>query len=105
MERYGLKSLDFSDISGNVHQRVVEGVLRRGYVEVPSNGKGRQSAKNEAKGQYPSCRRARSKKRKKGRLRRRVYNVQGPNHLWHVDTNHKLVRWNFIIVGGIDGFS
>ena len=24
--------------------------------------------------------------RKKGRLQRRVYNVQGVNHLWHVDT-------------------
>ena len=29
---------------------------------------------------------------------------QGPNHLWHVDTNHKLIRWN-LIIGGIDGFS
>lgn len=28
-----------------------------------------------------------------------------PNHLWHVDTNHKLIRWRFIIAGGIDGFS
>ena len=43
--------------------------------------------------------------RKKGRLQRRVYNVMGPNHLWHVDTNHKLVRWRFIIIGGVDGFS
>jgi hypothetical protein len=43
--------------------------------------------------------------RKKGRLKRRVYNVQGPNHLWHVDTNHKLIRWNFIVIGAIDGYS
>ena len=43
--------------------------------------------------------------RKKRRLHRRVYNVKGPNHLWHVDTNHKLVRWHFVIVGAIDGFS
>ena len=43
--------------------------------------------------------------RKRGRLHRRVYNVKGPNHLWHIDTNHKLVRWSFIIVGGIDGYS
>ena len=43
--------------------------------------------------------------RKKGRLHRRVYNVQSPNHLWHIDTNHKLVRWYFIIVGVVDGFS
>ena len=43
--------------------------------------------------------------RTRGRLHRRVYNVKGPNHLWHLDTNHKLVRWYFIITGVIDGFS
>lgn len=43
--------------------------------------------------------------RKAGRLHRKVYNVQGPNHLWHIDTNHKLIRWHFVIVGVIDGFS
>ena len=32
-------------------------------------------------------------------------NVKGPNHLWHIDTNHKLVQWYFVIVGVIDGFS
>ena len=41
----------------------------------------------------------------RGRLHRRVYNVAAPNHLWHIDTNHKLIRWQFIICGGIDGFS
>ncbi|VDI57833.1 Hypothetical predicted protein [Mytilus galloprovincialis] len=46
------------------------------------------------------------RERQTGRLHRRVYNVMGPNHLWHIDTNHKLVRWRFVsIVGGIDGFS
>ena len=45
------------------------------------------------------------KARKNGRLHRRVYNVKGPNHLWHIDTNHKLVRWSFIIIGCIDGYS
>ena len=43
--------------------------------------------------------------RKRGRLHRRVYDVKGPNHLWHIDTNHKLVRWSFVIIGGIDGYS
>ena len=43
--------------------------------------------------------------RKRGQLHRRVYHVQGPNHLWHVDTNYKLIRWNLIIIGGIDSFS
>ena len=30
--------------------------------------------------------------RKKGKLKRRVYNVKAPNKLCHIDTNHKLVR-------------
>lgn len=38
-------------------------------------------------------------------LHRRVYNVSSPNALWHIDTNHKLVRWRFVVHGLIDGFS
>lgn len=26
------------------------------------------------------------------RIRRRVYHVAGPNSLWHIDGNHKLIR-------------
>ena len=45
------------------------------------------------------------RRRKKNGLTRRIYNVEGPNHLWHLDTNHKLIRWYFVIVGAVDGFS
>ena len=38
-------------------------------------------------------------------VRRRVYNVQGPNILWHIDGNHKLIKWRFVIFGGIEGYS
>ena len=38
-------------------------------------------------------------------IRRRVYHSRGPNCVWHVDGNHKLIRWRFVIHGGIDGFS
>eukprot|EP00794_Sanderia_malayensis_P007519 gene7521-8352_t len=38
-------------------------------------------------------------------IRRRQYSVPTPNSLWHLDTNHALIRWNFVINGGIDGFS
>ena len=27
-------------------------------------------------------------------MRRRVYSVKGPQHLWHIDGNHKLIRYN-----------
>ena len=38
-------------------------------------------------------------------LHRRTYSVCMSNSLWRIDTNHKLIRWHFIIKGGIDGFS
>ena len=39
------------------------------------------------------------------RIFSRTYSVPGPNHLWHVDGNHKMIRWRLVIHGGIDGFS
>ena len=38
-------------------------------------------------------------------LHRRTYNVPGPNSLWHIDGYHKLIRWRFIVHGGVDGYS
>ncbi len=38
-------------------------------------------------------------------LHRRQYSVPGPNSLWHIDGHHKLIKWNIVIHGGIDGFS
>ena len=35
--------------------------------------------------------------KRKSRLKRRVYNLKGANHLWHIDTNHKLVKCYLII--------
>ena len=43
--------------------------------------------------------------RRRRLLHRRKYELPGPNSLWHVDGNHKLVRWRIVIHGGIDGFS
>ena len=37
--------------------------------------------------------------------RRRVYFSEGPNYVWHVDGNHKLIRWRMVIHGGVDGYS
>ena len=37
-------------------------------------------------------------------ITRRVYSVRGPNSLWHIDGLHCLIRWRFVIHGGIYGF-
>ena len=44
-------------------------------------------------------------RRKRPPINRRVYDVPCPNYLWHIDGNHKMVRWRFVIHHGIDGFS
>ena len=38
-------------------------------------------------------------------IKRRRYSVPGPNSLWHIDGNHSLVNWGFVIHGSIDGYS
>jgi len=38
-------------------------------------------------------------------VKRRKYQVPGPNSLWHLDGNHSLVNWGFVIHGCIDGYS
>ena len=32
-------------------------------------------------------------------IRRRVYHVDGPNCVWHMDGHHKLIRWKFVHMG------
>ena len=38
-------------------------------------------------------------------VKRRVYSVEYPNSVWHMDSHHKLIRWRFITHAAVDGFS
>uniref|UniRef100_A0AAQ4PLG5 Mitogen-activated protein kinase 8 interacting protein 1a n=1 Tax=Gasterosteus aculeatus aculeatus TaxID=481459 RepID=A0AAQ4PLG5_GASAC len=40
-----------------------------------------------------------------GCVLRRSYSVRGPHSLAHIDTNHKLIRYNIVLFGGVDGYS
>src|SRR5262249_43465352 len=33
------------------------------------------------------------------------YSVPGPMSVWHIDGHHKLIKFGFVIHGGIDGYS
>ena len=35
-------------------------------------------------------------------IRRRVYHADGPNAVWHIDGNHKLIRWRLVVHGLMD---
>ena len=39
------------------------------------------------------------------RIQRRVYSVPHAHYMWHLDGNHKMIRWGLVIHVGIDGFS
>ena len=38
-------------------------------------------------------------------VKRRVYWVEYPNSVWHMDSHHKLIRWRFVTHAAVDGFS
>ena len=42
---------------------------------------------------------------RKSKAIRRVYHVPHPNDVWHIDGNHKLIKWHFMVHGGVDGYS
>ena len=111
MRQYGLTKMEFSDVSDDELDKVISEITKEflhcgeGLIKQLLLGK---NIKVQRWRLRESLHRVDGKgiaQRKRGRLQRRVYHVQGPNHLWHIDTNHKLIRWNLVIIGGIDGFS
>ena len=41
----------------------------------------------------------------RGTICRRTYNVRCANALWHIDENHKMIRWRLVVHTAIDGYS
>ena len=76
--------------------RMIEGVLRSEGVLIQ-----RERVRQSLRRVDP----AGSERRLIRALHRRQYQVPSPNALWHIDGNHKLVRWRFVIHGCVDGFS
>ena len=38
-------------------------------------------------------------------IRHRVYTSLHPNAVWHIDENHKMIRWRLVVHAGVDEFS
>lgn len=38
-------------------------------------------------------------------VKRRLYHVDYPNQVWHIDSNHKHTKWKLVIHGAINGYS
>ena len=43
--------------------------------------------------------------RRRTTISRRVYSVPCSNFIWHLDGNHKLIRWKLVVHGAMDAYS
>ena len=108
--KYGIES-SFTEISERDLDAQIQEILRltpySGECYVRGSLKGRninvqRSRVRESLGRVDTIGR---RMRKRYAICRRVYHVPSPNYLWHIDSNHKLISWRFVIHGCIDGFS
>ena len=77
-------------------EKTINGRLRSYNIRVP-----RQRIRASLKRVDPSG----IQRRCRGVLHQRRYEVASPNALWHLDGYHKLIRWQLVVHGGIDGYS
>ena len=111
MEDYNLSKQNFTEISNDDLDSNLADLIREfpncGEVMLRELLKGRRIRiqRQPLRESLQRIDKTGSQSRSQKRLHRRISNVQGPNYLWHIDTNHKLVQWYFIITGVVDGFS
>ncbi|KAK0143146.1 hypothetical protein N1851_018730 [Merluccius polli] len=101
MKQNGLRKTDlYSAVSDEELDSIISEIHRRH----PNTGyklmRGHLNARGVRSQDCKSLRRLRLRV-----LRRRQYSVPGPNSLWHIDGNYELIRWRFVVHGGVDGFS
>ena len=110
MEEFGINE-QFLNIS-NVE---LDELLRNVMALTPRAGESYIHGSLRSRGIHIQCWRVRERldildpvgraARRSHAIQRRVYNVLAPNCLWHIDTNHKLISWRFVIHGCIDDYS
>ena len=111
MNELSLRVSDFSVITDIELDRLVERVILLHHQS------GEKSVSSQLKSQGYKIQRERVREsirrvdpigvalRSRRVLHRRIYHVESPNSLWHLDGYHKLVRWKLVIHGAIDGYS
>ncbi len=111
LESYGISSNSYTNISQSDLKEVVHEIKK----EHPTSGevmlqghlllKGIKVQRNKLRSAIHSTDHANTVMRRSDVIRRRVYSNPHPNAVWHVDGNHKMIRWRLVIHAGIDGFS
>ncbi|XP_030580597.1 uncharacterized protein LOC115776936 [Archocentrus centrarchus] len=114
MADYGVR---VSDLFSNIGDDELDGVVRDILSYHPNTGYKMMLGYLNARGIHIQRRRVQEAMRRVDQqgilmrtfqlqtVQRRRYSVPAPNSLWHIDGNHKLIRWRIVVHGGIDGFS
>ena len=114
MRTFGLSKLAFSEISDDDLDRAVNHICQdfprcgENKLKQVLGGKGIKVQRVRLRDSIHRVDSEGVEGRKCGRLHRRVQYITcnaRTRYGMHVDTNHKLVRWNFVIFGCVDGFS
>ena len=105
-------SMNFSNYS-DITETQLDDIVRRVKLEHPDDGEVMVAGhllKMDYHVQYSKLRSSihgvdpfGTAERRSVAIRRRVYHVSAPNEVWHIDGNHKLIKWRLVIHGGIDG--
>ena len=113
VDLFGISPIQFSDITDELLEQNVAEILN----DFPNTGIRRMKGYLSARGMNIQRERVRSalwavdpggiinRSLYSTIVTRRKYFVPGPLALWHIDGNHKLIRYNFVVHGGIDGYS
>ena len=111
MREFGIESNSFSDISPsdldkilqevkathpNMGERIIQGRLLDMGIKVPRSQL--RLAIHRVDHENTIARQSRV-------ISWRVYSVPHPNAVWHIDGNHKMIRWRLVIHAGVDGFT
>ena len=111
------RHLDGSGLMGysDVSDQDLDSVIESYKATHPNDGENMVSCCLRSHGIYVPRRRIResihrvdpsgSEERARRTIRCRMYHVESPNKVWHMDGNHKLIRWKFVIHGAVDGYS
>ena len=111
LKEAGIHLQRYSDISDHELDSIVERFQR----ENPNYGQQFLLGHLKAQGIYVQRHRLREYVQRIDPIRRHLrwqeaisrctYCVQNSNALWHIDGHHSLIRWRFVVHGGIDGYS
>lgn len=87
--------------------KVLEGRKNEGQMELWARlqGMGYDITRQRVRNCIDRVQHEEKEERKKKKRKRKVYESAGPHHCWHIDGWHKLIRYNMVVHGCIDGYS